>query len=66
MNNYRALKTELEFAREVSKYYSPEFETYYRQYCSKNDIDIDKLNREHAAKVVDSRGIEPLSALVLV
>jgi len=51
LNKYKALETELEFAKEVTRYYGPQFEIYYRQYCSKNTIDIDKLNRENSAKV---------------
>tara|TARA_B100000287_G_C20529120_1_gene740066 strand:- start:65 stop:649 length:585 start_codon:yes stop_codon:yes gene_type:complete len=51
LNQYRYLEIELAFAKEVVKEYSLEFETYHREYCSKNDIDIDKLNKENSANV---------------
>lgn len=51
LNHYRTLETELEFSLEVTRHYGPEFEIYYREYCSKNNIDINKLNQENSAKV---------------
>jgi hypothetical protein len=51
LNHYRSLKTELQFAKEVTTHYGPEFETYYRKYCQQNDINIDKLNRDNLSKV---------------
>ena len=51
LNQYRTLETELQFAKEVTSHYGPEFEIYYREYCSKNNIDIDRLNRENSSKV---------------
>lgn len=51
MNQYKALQVELEFVKEVTRDYGPEFEQYHREYCSKNNIDINKLNKEHSSEV---------------
>lgn len=51
INKYRSLTYEDEFIDEVLMDSEVEFETYYKLYCVNNDIDIDKLNRDHAEKV---------------
>jgi hypothetical protein len=45
------LYSELEYVQEVLLEAHHEFEKYYRSFCEKNNIDIDKLNKQSGEKV---------------
>ena len=47
------LRSELEYQKEVLKSAHHEFESYHRQWCADNDIDIDALNKKNS-KTVDA------------
>jgi len=51
LNEYRSLFYEMQYVVEILKDANPEFEIYYRQYCTTNDIDLDELNKTHATRV---------------
>ena len=53
LNEYRSEFYELQYVIEVLRDANQEFEVYYRQYCKDKDIDLEKLNREHAPRVSD-------------
>jgi len=44
-------ESELEYVQEILKEWHLKFEEFHRQYCSDNDIDLDKLNKENSKKV---------------
>ena len=45
------LRSELEYQNEVLKSAHHEFESYYREWCANNDIDIDTLNKKHSQSI---------------
>lgn len=59
LNELRYLYEELAFIDDICKDATSEFDSYYKQYCAHRDIDIKKLNKEHAEKIQKAYGIEP-------
>jgi len=51
LNEYRTLKFELEYIREVINTSQWEFEDHYRQYCLDNDINLQELNSKNEKRV---------------
>ena len=51
MNRYRSAKYELKYIREVLDEAHRDFELYYRDWCSKNGVNIDELNQRNQRKV---------------
>ena len=47
------LRSELEYQNEVLKSAHLEFESYHRQWCADNNIDIDALNKQHNKEVAN-------------
>lgn len=45
------LRSELEYQEEVLKEAHLDFDSFYREWCAKNEIDIDSLNKEHSKRV---------------
>tara|TARA_B100000131_G_scaffold238914_1_gene231144 strand:- start:111 stop:830 length:720 start_codon:yes stop_codon:yes gene_type:complete len=60
LNELRYLNEELELVRQIVKDVGPQFEQYYREFCIRNNIDRDKLNREHAQRIQEAYGVSPL------
>ena len=44
-------ESELEYAQEILKEWHLKFEEFYRQYCTDNNIDLARLNKENSEKV---------------
>ena len=51
LNEYRSLSYEMKYMEEVLKEGLPDFEIYYRQYCTEEDIDLGSLNKKNAIRV---------------
>ena len=51
LNQYRSAKYELKYIKEVLEQAHPEFEIYYRRWCSENGVDISDLNKRNQRKV---------------
>ena len=45
------VQSELEYVHEVLSEWHFIFEDYHKEYCKKNNIDIDRLNKESGKKV---------------
>jgi hypothetical protein len=45
------LRSELEYQNEVLKSAHHSFESYHREWCANNDIDVDALNKKHSNAV---------------
>ena len=43
--------SELEYVEEVLKEAHTDFEIFYQDYCKRNNVPIDKLNKNNAAKL---------------
>ena len=63
---YRRLMNELEYLHEESELLEDiigaaagDFEVYYREFCARNNIDINKLNDENKDRISDLYGVEP-------
>ena len=63
---YRRLMNELEYLYEehhlledIVEDAAGEFEAYYREFCARNKIDIDKLNQDNKERISDLYGIKP-------
>ncbi len=59
INRLRFLFEEYEFVKDMSREGSAEFEEYYAAYCAQNEIDLQKLNKEHAEKIAAAYGPLP-------
>jgi regulator of sigma D len=51
INELRFINEELDFVKEINRAAAREFQTYYEDYCVKNEFDLTELNREHRAKI---------------
>jgi hypothetical protein len=51
INEYRSLFYELKYIKEVLKDGNLEFETYHRQYCADNDLDLNELNSKNSKRI---------------
>ena len=47
VNQLRYLYEELDLVEDTSNSAAKEFQEYYDEYCRKNNIDVDELNRKH-------------------
>ena len=56
LNELEFLYEELDLANDICKEMNIDFEHYYRAYCARNNIDIDKLNRENAERLSELYG----------
>jgi hypothetical protein len=43
--------TELDYQNEVLKEAHMKFESYYREWCAKNNVDLDEMNKKHAERI---------------
>ncbi len=59
LNELRYLYEELGFIEDICKGGATDFDSYYKKYCAENDIDIKKLNKEHAERIQKAYGVEP-------
>lgn len=59
MNELEYLYEEHELLEDIIKDASQEFEVYYREFCDRNDIDINKLNEQNKERISSLYGIEP-------
>ena len=57
LNEYRSLKYEQEYIKEILRDSHQEFDQYYREFCRKNDIDIPSLERKNSDKVARTLAI---------
>lgn len=51
LNEYRSLKYELEYVQEILREGHQDFEVFYRQWCAKNDVDLQELQKRNQRKV---------------
>ena len=51
LNEYRSLKYELEYIRDILTEGHQEFEIYYRTWCAENNVDLKELNKRNQRKV---------------
>jgi hypothetical protein len=51
VNELRFVHDELKFVREISQESGREFESHYREFCLRKDVDLEQLNRQHAERV---------------
>ena len=51
LNEYRSLKYELEYIRDILTEGHQEFEIYYRTWCAENNVDLEELNKRNQRKV---------------
>ena len=51
LNEYRSLKYELEYIKDILSEGHQEFEHYYRKWCVENDVDLAELNKRNQRKV---------------
>ena len=63
---YRRLMNELEYLHEECQLLEDiiaeaaiDFEVYYKEFCTRNNIDINKLNDENKERISDLYGVEP-------
>ena len=63
---YRRLMNELEYLYEehellgdIVKDAAQQFEIYYREFCARNNIDIDKLNEQNKQRIASLYGVKP-------
>jgi len=63
---YRRLMNEIEYLHEESGLLEDivgtaarEFEAHYREFCARNNIDINKLNEQNKDRISDLYGVEP-------
>jgi len=65
LNDLSYLYEEVELIEDLEKETNNHFESYYREYCAQNNIDIDKLNQENHEKICEIYEViapeEPLS-----
>ena len=61
LNEFRSLKYELEYIEDVCREGNEEFESYHREYCKENEIDISTLNKIHRSRVEKIFGINKKS-----
>jgi len=61
INRLRFLYEEYELVKDLTHEGATEFQEYYEVYCAQNDIDRQKLNKEHAEKIAAAYG--PLPAV---
>jgi hypothetical protein len=47
------LRSELDYQEEVLRVAHLDFESYYREWCANNDIDLDGLNQQHSKRIDD-------------
>ena len=59
LNEIGYLYDELNLIEELTKDAGIEFESYYRAYCAKNEIDRNKQNEENKDKIKDLYGKDP-------
>lgn len=59
LNEIGYLYDELDLIEELTKDAGLEFESYYRSYCAKNQIDRNKQNEENKDKIKDLYGKDP-------
>ena len=58
LNEYRFAKEEIDIIKSTCREAAPLFEEYYRQFLLKNNIDLDALNRQHAATIRKAYNLE--------
>ncbi len=51
INDLRHTHEEIDFIKEISEVSSREFQRHYEEYCTKNNIDLKKLNRDNATAI---------------
>ena len=51
LSDFRSKNYELKYVRETLKDAHMEFELYHREWCIKNNVDLEKLNQENQRKV---------------
>ena len=53
INELTFLNEEAELVDSIIYEYNKHFQTYYEEFCRRNNIDIDKLNRENHDKITE-------------
>ena len=56
VNELRFAHEELRFVKEISTEAAREFQVHYEEFCAKNNIDLRKLNENHAKKLQELYG----------
>ena len=56
LNEYRALKYEEEYVKEVLAHSHLEFDEYYRDFCRENEVNIPQLEKKNKEKVAAAFG----------
>ncbi len=56
VNELRFAHEELRFVKEISTEAAREFQAHYEEFCAKNNIDLRKLNENHAKKLQELYG----------
>lgn len=59
MNELEYLYEELDLLDDIVKGAAGEFEVYYREFCTRNEIDINKLNEDNKERIAGLYGVEP-------
>jgi hypothetical protein len=59
MNELEYLYEEYELLDDIVKHAAGEFEAYYREFCARNNIDLNKLNDDNKDRISDLYGVEP-------
>jgi len=60
LNELRYVNEELQLTRTIIKDVAPDFEDHYRDFCIRNDIDRDQLNREHSERIQQVYDVPPI------
>lgn len=56
INQLRYTHKELDIVKEMSTLAAPEFQEYYEDFCKRNDIDLNELNRKNAERIENVYG----------
>tara|TARA_B100001094_G_scaffold307887_1_gene339984 strand:+ start:1377 stop:2081 length:705 start_codon:yes stop_codon:yes gene_type:complete len=59
LNELEYLYEEWDLLEDISSGAGGEFEAYYREFCARNEIDIDKLNNDNKERLSNLYGIPP-------
>ena len=59
MNELEYLYEEMDLLDDIVKGAAGEFEVYYREFCARNEIDINKLNEDNKERIAGLYGVEP-------
>ena len=59
MNELEYLYEECELIDDIAKGAAGEFEVYYREFCARNNIDLNKLNDDNKERISNLYGLNP-------